>query len=267
MPGRTQIILAGFALCILASAVWAESGILSRAEELYSRGDYLQVIELVEPALSESSLETSERIGLLRLLGSTYVAVDNIESAKDRFKKMLSLDSEIELDPLSTSPKIVSVFREAKAEFEEENSSPVIDTLAPVGLPIERREGVWVGPAFKSLFIPGLGQFANGDQAKGIIFMSAEAISLAGLAVSHMWYQDARREYSENTDPARMSDLYDEYNRWYMMRNGFIATSAGICLLSSIEAIIGAYEGEIDRREKALGFTPIPGGFWVSYRF
>ena len=267
MPGRTQIIFAGLAICIVAALAGAEDDVGIRAEELYARGEYLQVIDLLEPALSDSSLETPVRIRFLRLLGSSYVAVGNVESAKSRFKAMLSLDPEIELDPLSTSPKIVSVFQEAKAEFEADNTPVAPDTLAPDLAPFEHRAGVWVGPALKSLVLPGLGQLANGDHAKGIIFMSAEALSLAGLVVSQMWYEDARREYGENTDPDRMAALYNEYNRWYMMRNGFIATSAGICLLSSVEAIIGAYEGEFERRDRGLGFAPLPGGVEITYRF
>ena len=61
--------------------------------------------------------------------------------------------------------------------------------------------------------------------------------------------------------------LYDDYNRWYMIRNGFIATSVGICVISSVDAIVGAYEKEIRDGERTMGFAPIQGGFYAYLRF
>jgi len=268
VPGRTQIIIACLLVCAAAAAVGAENDIVPRAEELYSRGEYLRVIDFLETNLRDTMGFTAEEtVVLRRLLGSSYVAVGNVESAKVQFKKILSIDPEVHMDPLSTSPKIVSVFHEAKAEFQAENSHVPPDTAAPSLVRFKHREGVWVGPALKSLLLPGLGQLQNGDEAKGIIFMSSEVLSVAGLVVSHVWYDEARKEYAANTDPEKMASLYDEYNRWYMMRNGFIATSVGICVVSSVDAIVGAYEREIAEGERTMGLIPIQGGVYAYLRF
>jgi hypothetical protein len=256
--------MAGLLACTVAAAVGRENDIVPRAESLYSQGKYLLVIDLLELALSDTiGVARDERVALLELLGSSYVAVGNVESAKKQFEQMLLLDPEMEMDPLSTSPKILSVFQEAKAEFT--HLPP--DTVALDEASLRRSRVVWMRPALKSLVLPGLGQLENGDETSGIIFISAEVVSLAGLVVSQMRYSDARRFYAENTDPERMNVLYEKYNRWYMIRNSFIATSAGICVVSSIEAIIGAFEKEIDESERRLGLAPVQGGAYVYLRF
>jgi hypothetical protein len=258
------ILTAGLLACTVAAVAGVESDIVSQAESLYSQGEYLLVIDLLELALSDTvGVAREERVVLLRLLGSSYVAVGNTESARSQFRDMLLLDPDIDMDPLSTSPKILSVFREVKAEL----ARVPPDTSAPRPAALKPREGVWVGPALKSLILPGLGQFENGDQTKGVIFISSQAASLAGLVVSQMRYTDARRFYAENTDPERMAELYDKYNMWFVIRNGFAAASVGICIVSSVDAIIGAYEREIEEKERTLGFAPIQGGVYVYVRF
>lgn len=268
MPRLTQIMIVGVLLSIVSTAVWAESDVVRTVRDLYSRGEFLLVIDHAEVALSDTvELEIGDRIELRRLLGQAYVATGNMESAKTQFKKILALDPETEMDPLTTSPKIVSVFEQAKREYEEETRAGPPDTLPPLLTPARPAEGIWLVPALKSFLLPGLGQLGNGDQTKAVVFMSSEAVSLVGLAVSQVWYEDARRKYSENTDPSRMDYLYNEYNKWYLMRNGFAAAAAGVHILSSIDAIIGAYEKELKQREKTVGFMPIPGGIYAYVRF
>jgi len=100
--------MAALVVCSFATGVRAENDFVSRAEDLYSRGEYLLIIDYIETTLSDTlGLDREERALLLKLLGSSYVAVGNTESAKKQFKKMLELDADSELDHISTSPKIL----------------------------------------------------------------------------------------------------------------------------------------------------------------
>jgi hypothetical protein len=260
--GRTQLGILGLLVFIVTSAAGAESDPVLRAKDLYSRGEYLVLIDFAETVFSDTlGLARGERAELYRILASSYVAVGNTESAKERFKKMLELEPETTMDPLTTSPKILSAFTEAKSEYDMEHAHlPGADSLGPVRIEREMRTDVWVRPALESLLVPGLGQFDNGEHTKGLVFVASEVLSVAGLLTSQAWYEAAREDYALNTDPLKMEELYAEYNKWYMVRNGFIVSSVGICLVSSVDAIIGAFRTEIRGESPRVGFIPLRGG-------
>lgn len=270
MGPRTILVLtAALAACFFVPTVRAEDDIISRAEDLYSRGEYLLIIDFIESVLSDTvGVELESRVLLVRLLASSYVAVGNTESAKSQFKNMLALKPDAELDPVSTSPKILSVFREAKREFETERliSSPP-ETTGTSLLPSRPEGNIWLGPAIKSLVLPGLGQLQNGHETKGYIFISSEIMSIAGLLVSQVNYEQARSDYASNRDPSKMDALYNDYNTWFMVRNGFIAASIGICVVSSVDAMIGALEKDRKDRMPELGLIPLGNGFCAYLRF
>ncbi|MFQ5905155.1 MAG: hypothetical protein ACE5JA_01140 [bacterium] len=262
-------MIAALVACFLVTSSRAENDSVSRAEELYSRGEYLLIIDYIGSVLSDTlGLDAENRLSLLRILASSYVAVGNVESARTQFKKMLALDPDAQLDPVATSPKILSVFKEAKREYEAEQAARQAPESLSTDLLAARPEGrVWLGPAIKSLIIPGLGQFQNGHQTKGYVFISSEVVSIAGLLVSQVRYEEARKDYAGNRDMSKMDALYNDYNRWYMVRNGFIATSVGICLVSSVDAIIGALEGTLGNSTPEVGLVPAGSGFYAYLRF
>ena len=262
MRGRIQLGILGLLVFVVVSAAGAESDPLLRAKDLYFRGDYLGLIDFAETVLSDTiGLTRAERAELYRILGSSYVAVGNTESAKQRFKDMLELAPETTMDPLTTSPKILSAFTEAKSEYDREHAPPPgVDSLGPGGVERELRTDVWVRPALESLLVPGLGQFRNGEPTKGIVFAASEVLSLAGLLTSQAWFEAAREDYAQNTDPLKMEELYAEYNKWYVVRNGFIVSSVSICVVSSVDAIIGAFRAEIRGESPRVGFMPLRGG-------
>lgn len=267
-PSRLYLLVAAFVVCSCVTGVRAENDFVSRAEELYSRGEYLLIIDFIETTLSDTvGLDTEERILLLRLLGSSYVAVGNTESAKKQFKNMLKLEPDSELDPVSVSPKIVAVFQEAKRELEAEQAISKPETLTTELAPRMPGRNVWLGPAMKSLIVPGLGQFQNGHQRKAYFFLSSEVVSLAGLLASQVKFEEARKAYAGNSDPSKMEALYGNYNTWYLVRNGFVATSIGICVLSSVDAIIGALETEYREKPSRVGVLPHQNGFFAYVSF
>ena len=267
-PGRLYLLIAAIVVCFCVTGVRAENDFVSRAEGFYSRGEYLLVIDFIETTLSDTlGLGAEERILLLRLLGSSYVAVGNTESAKKQFKNMLELEPDSELDPILVSPKIVAVFQEARRELEAEQAVSKPETLSTKLAPQEPNRNVWLAPAMKSLIVPGLGQFQNGHQGKAYLFLSSEIVSLAGLLVSQVKFEEARTAYTGNDDPSKMEVLYNNYNTWYMVRNGFVATSVGICVVSSVDAIIGALETEYMEKPPRVGVLPSGNGFFAYVRF
>jgi len=92
------------------------SSFLEKGVQDYFRGRYVRAVIKLEKALS-LGLEDEERTSkALRFLAYAYIALDERERAKESFRHVLRVDPTLELDPVYVSPKIIEVFREAKAE-------------------------------------------------------------------------------------------------------------------------------------------------------
>jgi len=59
--------MAALVVCSFATGVRAENDFVSRAEDLYSRGEYLLIIDYIETTLSDTlGLDREERAGVER---------------------------------------------------------------------------------------------------------------------------------------------------------------------------------------------------------
>lgn len=88
---------------------------LERGVQSYFRGEYLEAAMDIQTAVSLGLGKKEEISKALRFLAYTYVALNEREKAKDSFRKALEVDQALDLDPVYVSPKIIEVFREAKA--------------------------------------------------------------------------------------------------------------------------------------------------------
>jgi hypothetical protein len=97
------------------------------------------------------------------------------------------------------------------------------------------------GAVFRSVLLPGWGQFYNRETIKGVSFIGAEALA-AGLAVAfHLIGADAEKRYdglahgtsSETFDLARA----DAENA-YKLRNIFLIAAGGVHLVNILDAFI-----------------------------
>jgi len=90
---------------------YLESGV-----QRYFEGEYREAVTDLQQAVSLGFGNKEDLSKALRFLAYAYVALNERERAKDSFRKALEVDPELDLDPVYVSPKIMDVFREAKAE-------------------------------------------------------------------------------------------------------------------------------------------------------
>lgn len=90
--------------------------------------------------------------------------------------------------------------------------------------------------ALRSLILPGWGQFFNGQQTKGYIFLGAEVIAI-GAAV--MQNSKANSDYSDYEDK-RTNDLYDTYSKDVDTANLFVYLAAAIWIGNIADAYFSA---------------------------
>ncbi|MCX7994281.1 MAG: tetratricopeptide repeat protein [candidate division WOR-3 bacterium] len=191
---------------------------LDRAKVYYNNGEYENAIKQLEVALQYlKQLNQNEQVEAYKYLAFSYVAFGNKEKAKEQFKKALSLDPKLELDPATVSPKIIKVFEEAKAEMVPVVSPPAPPSPKPVQPAVQSKSVSISGALLRSCCLPGWGQLYKGESSKGKK-MAIAAVVLFPTTLLATSIQNARHEDYLNVEPGNEDEMdraYNEYRLWY----------------------------------------------------
>ena len=181
--------------------------ILTAAETSFNSGLY-ENAELIARRLLESrGLQDSDRISCERIIAFSLIAQGKPQSAQDHFISILSINSSFELDPVLTSPKILSVFTETKRQFALTKSSD--STQRTVHDPF--RSAI----TYRALLFPGWEQIHSGRSTTGMTFMSVGILSLGSGVAAEFLRSSARKLYLSASSPSDIADKYKIYNRYY----------------------------------------------------
>lgn len=227
-------------LCILnlpsdAAAQGEASGIVNQVDSLYNQGRFREAELSALRALQESgNLAPVDRGLLHKTLGFTYVAMGENDKARSQFTEWLVIDPLAQLDSLYVSPKIISVFQDAKASLKKMQE--------PTRDPLELK--TQFAAVKRSLFFPGLGQLYVGKEVKGTAMFTSEIFLLGAFAYCQVQYNQARDDYLQERDPANMQSRYDRYNNYNRARYGAIFLAAGVYLYSLYDALVMPPPGE-----------------------
>ena len=85
-----------------------------KIKEAYDQGNYVEAASIGQRLLGQGGLSLPQKIGVFNYLGFAYVALDRKDMAKESFIEAVKLQPGMELSPITTSPKILEVFLEAK---------------------------------------------------------------------------------------------------------------------------------------------------------
>jgi len=88
---------------------------LAKLREAYQTGHYVEAVGRAERLLATGNLTDPQKVGALLHLGYAAVALGERDLAETVFVQALAVQPGIELSPIMTSPKILEVFRRAKA--------------------------------------------------------------------------------------------------------------------------------------------------------
>ncbi|MFH1074637.1 MAG: DUF5683 domain-containing protein [Candidatus Firestonebacteria bacterium] len=98
--------------------------------------------------------------------------------------------------------------------------------------------GSFMDPAWRSLILPGWGQFYNKDDFKGWLFTVAGVLSAAGSVTTYLGYTRKYDEYNRETDPAMIERKYQLANEEYQRFSGIIRITAGIWVVNLLDAVV-----------------------------
>ncbi|HEX7342768.1 MAG TPA: DUF5683 domain-containing protein [bacterium] len=213
-----------------AWAALASADPVGEVVALYDQGLFQEAELLALRTLQSSdSLAPVDRGILHRTLGFTYVALGENEKAQNQFIAWLDFDPLAELDSVYISPKIITVFREAQADYLNRQTQQQKAQIQPPDLRLLA--------ATRSMIFPGWGQVYAGYRTKGFALMTSEALLLGAIVFCQVQYEDSRDKYLAERSPDRMQDLYDDANNFYRARNASIALAAGVYLFSLYDAL------------------------------
>ncbi len=205
-----RIALTLVALLVVPSAAWAQTSaqIFERAREAYLRGNFDEVVTLLEPLVG-GVVPSIHDVLLIResrkYLAAAYVLTGQESRARQQFEDLLRAEGEaienFRMDPAAFPAEVLRVYRSVRdplverlrseretaaqraATRDEERRAAIVELVemaqvAEVTIPHD--------PALA--WVPfGAGQFQNGDEGLGWFFLVTETFTLASAALLTAW--------------------------------------------------------------------------------
>jgi len=235
---RCLPILPGILLgiTVLAQPVPAPEQLLQAVWRAYQALDYEQADSLARNALNDYQHFTPDQlVELHTVLALVAMSRNETTEARRHFEAALSLNSELQLDPVLASPKVRDFFEQIRQEMQ--SALPVTAsseaTIRYVIQPDPRPEA-----ALRSLLLPGWGQHYKGQHLKGWILTGSWGLLLGASLTAHLQYTRAYDRYRRETDPARIESRYRTANRWFKARNGLLIGLAAVWAYSYLDALL-----------------------------
>jgi tetratricopeptide (TPR) repeat protein len=182
--------------------------------DAYQAMNYNQTIELCNQAISEyTNYSREELITLYKFQALSYYHLGDTSSARQAFNTMLTINPNVILDPVTTSPKIITFYEQIKSEYAPDIKANTLTETRYIQLKDSRPSAAW-----RSLVLPGWGQLYKGESTKGYIIMSGFLLNSAALIAAVVNEQSAKDSYLAARDPNTIINTYDEYNKWHKTR-------------------------------------------------
>lgn len=227
------------------TALYAQSSAdktLERLQLHYSALDFKQVINLGDSLINSGIvLPPEDGIVLHEILALAAYNLGNFDLARGHFISVLSLNPRFQPDPGEVSPKIIRFFEEmkpAKTATVEEKPEEAKPFILPEGNYIRYIQAEDRRPtaAFRSLIVPGWGQFYKGHTKRGWILGTAFWGSLAGTAIAAIVENSAESDYVNAVTPADITSKYQRYDSWYKARRNLSLIAISVWLANVADA-------------------------------
>ena len=238
-----------------AQASTSTDSTIVEIKKLFDNGSYISAELQARRVLEDRRVSDSARVQLEKYLGFTLVAEGRNESAIEHFVKALRLDSTLSLDPVLTSPKIMSVFETAKREFRAQAA-----TARPAKPFAKGEEKAYLRgePTFRAMIFPGWDQLHQGRSTKGYILLGAGAASAISAIASDILRRNARTSYLNASTPALAESRYKTYNLYYKTEFYSVSAFVIIYLYSEFDSFLHLpphFAPEFSPATRSVGLT------------
>ncbi len=218
---------------------------LNLLQKSFDNFEYGKVILMADSLLShKKNFSEADLQEIYRMKGISQYSLLKKGEARKSFIEILKINHNYTLDPLKTSPKIVSFFNGIKTDInqiQEKNNQTVrtkTDTIyiAEVVPDLEGEINLKQS-ILRSAILPGWGQLYNDEVTKGTIITAAGALSLASMIYFIIDSNKKEKNYLSATQPSDIAFKYNAFNRSYHFRNISIIIFAAVWIYSQIDLI------------------------------
>ncbi len=227
---------------LLQPALKAQSAYdkVMKVQELYQSLKFEEAIQYSRQLLRSDTPFTKEQLILIhQFTAYAFFNLAQTDSARKHFVDILIMDPQYQLDPVTTSPKIIRFFNDLKKEMKQKKLSFKVAYTRYVFVPDLRP-----GAAWRSALLPGWGQYFKGQKKKALGVASAFAASGIFTLVTAILEKNYHRKYLHSQQPDDMAKNYDRYNRWYKTRQIALSVMGGIWIASFLDALWAPYHGQ-----------------------
>jgi len=211
---------------------------ISQVKYLYEELRFEEAIKFGQHVLKAEDIKSAQHLEYIhQYMAFSFYIIGKIDSSRVHFLSLLSINPEIALDPVETSPKIIDFFNQIKVNFQEINENQnVISFPKYIFIEDKRPDAAW-----RSALFPGWGQYYKGQPTRAYILGGAFLTSAVIFGVSLVNENRYKDSYHNSTDPDDISSNYDKYNNWSKIRQLSTYTTIGIWLLSFADALWSDY--------------------------
>ncbi len=219
--GITFFLLA-ILIPIPISAQNASANAIQQLENAYRSLEFEKVIQEGRKLLHKSGTLSPHQLAKIHeQMALSFFSLGQLDSSRSHFLSVLSVDPNWKLDPIYVSPKIIAFFEQLKRQ----RSSPSLIKPIPYIKYVVVRD-LRVEAAWRSLILPGWGQWYKSQKKRAYILGGAVGISLVGTAIAAYLEQTAHQDYLNAREESIILQKYDRYNFWYKTRRTLTALTA-----------------------------------------
>ncbi len=255
------------------SLTYSQDVTFDKVQQEYAKFDYDKVIKLSDQLIAKGNISDSLLIELHLMRATVFYSNGADSSTRKSFENILKIKRNYLPDPLTTSPKLISIFNEVKADFIRKNQD--VDVVQPADSIKPKQEVKYlnqfpaVGAVVKNLLLPGLGQLHHRNLTKGWLSTAASTLNIGAVIYFTIDANKKQDNYLKETDNFLIQQKYDEYNKSFRLRNTFIITYAVLWLYSQIDLLFFTSENEPTRSEQVSSYidsSPYGNNFQLGFR-
>ncbi len=166
------------------------------------------------------------------VLATIYVAREQQGFALSEFRRIIAINPAFEVDPVLTSPKIVTVFGQAKREYVEQ----VLSQPEAYRLP---EADAKLSASWRSAMLPGWGQVYKQQRVKATVFGVLQAATLAAFVAFIVETNTRKSDYLDVNvyGSPLLEERYNDYQSAYRTRNILGYLTLGVYLANYYDAL------------------------------
>ncbi|MBN1638147.1 MAG: hypothetical protein JW866_04215 [Ignavibacteriales bacterium] len=240
---KSKILILLFCVYILSPNVFCQvRDKIDYLHNQYEKFEYKVAVETADYLLNiKDSLSVDEVLDVLVLKSISHYSLNEMKSAKRCFIEILKIQDTYQLDKSKISPKIITFFEETREDYSQiardfKTEENISDSLFVEQIKITEMKSDLFKTAFiKSVIFPGWGHFEIGNNTKGWILSSLNAVNLGTLIYFVFDCSKKEKAYLNETNFELIESKYNQYNSSYKTRNILFLSYLAIWLYTQVD--------------------------------